>query len=311
MDDIASQLSEATIDTTGIYQSARQAVVRISDGQSTIGTGFVYDADGHVVTPSHVVGDLAVVDVLLSDGTIVVADVIGTCEFSDIAVLSPHKAFTAEALTLVDSNMVKIGEPVAVIGNPFELPGTITSGIVSETDRFVEISDNLGSRWVANLIQLDAAVNFGNSGSPLLKLKGEVIGMVIGRIDPGLGDGIYYAVSSNKLKRVAGAIIAQGFFDYPWLGVGVTNITPETARARGLDNITGVLISSVLAAGAADIAGVEADDIMVSINGTIVHEVADLTSYLGEYVNVNDTVTLEIIRDGGKIELSARADKRF
>jgi len=306
---VAIQLSESVIDLNEIYQRASQAIVKISDGESTIGTGFVLDSEGHIVTPHHVVQDRAQIDVILPDGTISAATIVGTCEYSDIAVLTAEEASDIGALALVDSTTVKVGEPVIVIGNPLELSGTITSGIVSQTNRFVEIRHDSGSRWIANLIQFDAAVNFGNSGSPLLNSKGEVIGMVIGRVDPTLGDGIYYAVSSNKVRRVADSIIDQGSFDYPWLGVEIANLNPETVRARNLETINGVLVKGVMAGDPAEVAGIKVDDIIVSIKGMAIWEVADLTSYLGEYMSRDEVVTIELIRDGTKLELSLKVGK--
>ena len=307
---VTSQLSKAVIDANGIYQRTRQAIVKISDGQKIIGTGFVLDAKGHIVTPQHVAQDRAQIDVIMPDGTLSVATVTGTCMYSDVAVLTSKEALNIEALTLADSSNVRVGEPVIVIGNPLDLPGTITSGIVSQTNRFVEISYDSGTRWVANLIQLDAAVNFGNSGSPLLNSKGEVIGMVIGRVDPNLGDGIYYAVSLNKVKRVADSIITRGSFDYPWLGVEIANLTPETVRARGLKTTNGVLVKGVITNTPAGAAGIKVDDIIMGIRGMAVQGTADLTSYLGEYMSIDEVVTLEIIRDGAKLELSVKLGKR-
>jgi S1-C subfamily serine protease len=163
---------------------------------------------------------------------------------------------------------------------------------------------------VANIIQFDAAVNFGNSGSPLLNSKGEVIGMVVARVDPDLGDGVYYAVSSNKVRRVALSLIEKGSFDYPWLGVEIANLTLETVRARNLETINGVLVKTVLVATPAEVAGIKVDDIIVAINETPVREVADLTCYLGEYSSPGEEVNLALIRDGAKMELPLKIGKR-
>ena len=310
LEGVAAALEQSVMDTSGIYQRVSPAIVKISDGEKIIGTGFVLDSEGYIITPHHVVQDRVQIDVILPDGAISAATIVGTCEYSDIAVLTLKEALTVEALTLVDSATVEIGESVIVIGNPLELSGTITSGIVSQTDRFVEIRYDLGSGWVANLIQFDAAVNFGNSGSPLLNSSGEVIGMVIGRVDPNLGDGIYYAVSSNKVRRVADSLIDHGSFDYPWLGVEIANLTPETVRARNLETVNGILVKGVITDTPAEAAGVKVNDIIVGINETAIGEVADLTCYLGEYVSQDEVVTLELIRDGTKLELSITVGKR-
>ncbi|GAI50687.1 unnamed protein product, partial [marine sediment metagenome] len=120
---------------------------------------------------------------------------------------------------------------------------------------------------MANLIQFDAAVNFGNSGCPLLNSEGEVIGMVIARIEPNEGDGIYYAVSSNKLKRVTASLIAQGSFDYPWIGVGIANLTPQMVQTRALETTNGILVGEILAESPASAAGIEVDDIIMAFDG--------------------------------------------
>lgn len=310
LEGVTAALEQSVMNASGTYQRVSQAVVKVSDGQNTIGTGFIFDPEGHIVAPYHVVQGRAQIDIILSDGTISSATVIGSSEQSDVAVLTVKEALTFEAPVWVDSNTVSIGEPVTVIGNPLDLPGTITSGIVSQTNRFVEIRYDSGSRWVANLIQFDAAVNFGNSGSPLLNSRGEVIGMVIGRVDPNIGDGIYYAVSSNKVKRVVDSIIDHGYFDYPWLGVEVANLTPETARARNLETVNGALVKGVMAGNPAEAAGIRVDDIIVGINGAAVREIADLISYLGEYTSRGEVVIVELIRDGAKLELSATIGKR-
>jgi len=163
---------------------------------------------------------------------------------------------------------------------------------------------------VANLIQFDAAVNFGHSGSPLLNSEGEVIGMVIARIDPELGDGVYYAISSNKVNRVALSLIERGYFEYPWFGVEIANLTAETVRDRDLETANGALVKAVLAGDPAEAAGIEVDDIIVTIDGTPVRGTADLTCYLGEYISPGDEVTLTIIRDGVEIELTLEVGNR-
>jgi len=305
---VAIEMEQSVIDAGKLYQEVSQGVVRISDGEKVLGSGFAFDSEGHILTPNHVVEGQNQIYIISPDGYTSPATIVGACEYSDIAVLK--QSLPIPALTLADSTAVKAGEPVIVIGNPFDLPGTITSGIISQTNRFVEVKYDTKTQAVANIIQFDAAVNFGNSGSPLLNSKGEVIGMVIARVDPKLGDGAYYAVSSNKVRRVALSLIERGYFDYPWLGVEITNLTPQTARARNLETVNGALVTTVRAATPAEAAGIRVDDIIVAINGTLVQEVADLTCYLGEYASPDDEVTLALIRDGAKIELPVKVGKR-
>ncbi len=302
------------IDAEGLYQKIKGSVVEVltetKGGEEKSGSGFVFHSERFIVTAYHVVKDADKVDVILNDGTITTANRIHYCPYSDIAVLRLEQKADAEALTLGDSNALTIGQPVIVIGSPFALSGTITAGIVSQKDRFVEI-DYDGDQYqaVANLIQCDASVNFGNSGGPLINAEGEVIGLVIARVDPLEGDGIYYAVSSNKLQRVTDSLIDHGFYDYPWLGIQIADLTSTEARSRQLDTVNGVLVTASLA-GPAALAGIQADDIIVAIDGVPIYKIADLTSYLGEYTSAQDLVVLTIIRDGTKLGLPVRLAQR-
>lgn len=305
----------AVISTERLYEEVKSGVVEVITEAGGIrqitASGFIFDPRGYVVTAYHVVEEATKIDVILYDGTISTASITGYCPFSDIAVLTLAQALTTDALTVGDSNALAIGEPVITIGSPFELSGTVTSGIVSQKDRFVEVRDVAGKqRWVANLIQCDATVNFGNSGGPLINSKGEVIGLTIARVPPTEGDGIYYSVSSNKLKRVALSLIDRGFFDYPWLGVKLTNLTPEEARAKQLDTINGVLVTEAIEGDPAALAGITADDIIVAIDGIPVRETADLTSYLGENKSPDETAMLTLMRDGETWEIAVKLGKR-
>ena len=307
---VATELEQSLIDVGKLYQEVSPGIVRISDGERIVGSGFAFDSEGHILTPQHVVEGQDRMDVILPDGKTSPVTVVGSCLYSDIAVLEMEQRLPIQALTLADSSAVRVGEPIIVIGNPLELPGTVTSGIVSQTCRFAEVEYEWKTRWVANLIQFDAAVNFGHSGSPLLNSRGEVIGMVIARIDPELGDGVYYAISSNKISRVALSLIERGYFDYPWLGIEIADLTTEAVQDRGLETANGALVKGVSAGDPAEAAGIEVDDVIVAINGMIIREVADLTCYLGEYSSAGDEVTLALIRGGAEIELTLEVGKR-
>ncbi|MFQ6121705.1 MAG: trypsin-like peptidase domain-containing protein [Dehalococcoidales bacterium] len=307
---VAASIPETGINAISIYQRVSQAVVRISNGEEVIGSGFIVNANAHVLTAYHVIERLSQVDIILPDGSFSAATIIGSSKYSDIAVLQLEEPLATQPLTLADSATVRIGEPVVTIGNPFDLTETLTVGIVSQIDQLAEIEYATEARWVSNLIQFDAPVNFGNSGCPLLNSKAEVIGMVIARVDPREGDGIYHAVSSNKLKRVATFLIDQGFFDYPWLGVEIINLTPQVAQTRGLETINGALVKKVVADSPAEAAGIKVGDIIVAINGIAVGDVADLISYLGENTSPGEIVTIALIRDSAKLELSLTVGKR-
>ena len=316
IEDMSARIEDIppAIDAEGLYHQVKGSVVEIvteAKGEKVSGSGFVFHSERFIVTAYHVVKGANKVNVTLHDGTICDVNKILYCPYSDVAVLKLEQAVAAEALTLGDSNAITIGEPVIAIGSPFQLSGTLTSGIISQKDRFISIDYDGGEHCaVANLIQCDASVNFGNSGGPLINAKGEVIGLVIARVDPLEGDGIYYAVSSNKLNRVAGSIIDRGSFDYPWLGVGLANLSPEEALSRQLDTISGTLVTEVMAGDPAARAGTRVDDIIIAIDDIPVRKAADLASYLGENKSPRDWITLTIIRDGGKLELSVQLAKR-
>lgn len=307
---VAAQIPESGLDTISIYQGVSQAVVRISNGYDVVGSGFIIDADAHVVTAYHVVEQLSKIYIILPDGVFSAATILGSSKYSDVAVLKLEEPPVITPLTLTDSDTVRTGEPVVTIGNPFEQTESLTAGIVSQINVLADVEYATETRGVANLIQFDAAVNFGNSGCPLLNSEGEVIGLVIARVNPQEGDGIYYAVSSNKLKRVATSLIDQGSFDYPWVGVLVSNLTPQVAQNRELETISGVVIVQVVAESPAEAAGIEVDDIIVAIDEMAVRDAADFISYLGEHTSPDDIVKLTLIRDSTQQELSLKIGKR-
>ena len=299
-----SGLSQSVINASEVYQRARQATVRINNGQRDIGSGFILDTEAHVVTAHHVIEDLSKIYVILPDGRVSPATTVGSSPHSDIAILKLRDNPGTEPPLLADSSQLRIGEPVVAIGSPFDLRETLTAGIISQTDRYVEVTHGLTRRWVANLIQFDAAANFGNSGGPLINSDGEIVGMVIARVDPDKGDGIYYAVAANKVKRVAADLIAQGFYDYPRIGINIANLTPQIVLDRGLATANGAWVKKVLANSPAEEAGIQRDDIIVAIDGVAIRDIAALTAYLGEHKSPGDEATLTLIRGGHQLEVS-------
>lgn len=309
--DATGELTQSVINASEVYQKVSLATVMISNGETTIGSGFIFDNHGHVVTAQHVVDNLSTIYVVLPDGRLSEAISTGSCQISDVAVLRLEDELDGvEPSALADSAKVRIGEPVAVIGTPFDLTGTLTTGIVSQIDRFAEIQYDAQSRRVPNLIQFDAAVNYGNSGGPLFNSEGEIIGLVIARVNPNDGDGIYYAVSANKVKRVVDELIIYGSFDYPWIGVTVSNLTPQAAQTRDLETTNGALVGGINPDGPAEVAGIKVDDIIVAIDGVNIRDVAGLTSYLGEYKSPGEAATITLIRGNSEMELSLEIGKR-
>ena len=307
---ITTHISQVTIDSADIYQKVKPAIVRISNGEGIVGTGFIFNSKPYILTAYHVAANLDALFVIFPDGTVSSARIVGSSQYSDIAILAPSNKTPIETLVFTDSAKVFIGEPVVTIGNPLGETETITSGIVSQIDRFREIEFDGETRFVANLIQFDAPANSGSSGGPLINKRGEILGMVIARVNPDTGDGIYYAVSSNKLNRVVSSILADGSFDYPWLGLIVNDITPEIAQTRKLETTNGVLVENVLANSNATSSDIQKNDIIIESDGIKIRDVAHLASYLGEYKSANDRVVLRVIRNSETIEISLRLDTR-
>ncbi len=297
-------LSGTIANIPAVYQKAVKAVVRITDGQAESGSGFIYDSTGRVVTAYHVVDGLSPIYIMLYDGRVIHAIVQGYDSVSDVAVLKLDLNPSIEPLQMADSSKIQIGQPVIVIGSPGDsedplgLKNTLTSGIISQVNQYVIVEN----RATPNLIQVDAPVNFGNSGGPLFDSSGKVVGIADARIDPTQGDGISWAISSNKVKRVADSIIANGNFPYPYLGINLSDLTPLQVTQKGLPSSNGALVT-IINGGPAAAAGVQTGDIIVSIDGVPINSIADLTCYLGEYKSPGDTSTLELQRGSGKIKV--------
>jgi S1-C subfamily serine protease len=313
-----SDISRAMVDASVVSEQVSRATVRITNGGYTAGSGFIYDNDGHVLTAYHVVESLTPIYVMLDDGRIFPASVAGYCQYSDVAVLSLESNPDVTPVITGNSSLMRVGEPVIAIGSPesslnsLGLKDTLTAGILSKVNLFLTYGDSQGKLelTVANLLQFDAAVNFGNSGGPLANSRGEVIGLVTARIDPTLGDGINWAVSSNKFKRVAEAIISSGSFDYPWIGTGIADLTPDMVENMSLETANGVLVTAVFTDSPAEMAGIKTNDIIIAIDGVPVNDSGELTSYLGEYKSPGDNMTLDIIRGVSELRLSVIVGER-
>ena len=311
--ELEAELAAFGIDPEAVFEQVNAATVRISDGEFTRGSGVIMDTESHVITAQHVIDGLAEIYVVTYDCLVARATLVGECEFSDIAVLKLDKDPVVTPPPFADSSLIIPGAPVLAIGSPWfeiddenKMRDTLTAGIISQVNRNIKIDGN----WIPNLLQFDAPVNFGNSGGPLYNADGEIAGIVIARILPTEGDGIYFAVSANKAKRVADEIIENGFFDHPWLGVIIEELLPEEVYDLGLDTGNGVYVAGVFGGSPAEDAGITAGDIIMSVNGVPMRNIADLTSYLAEYSSPGDTVILEIMRDDTIDELSVEIGSR-
>ena len=268
-----------------------------SGSQLAEGTGFVYDAKGDIVTNQHVVDGASTVRVKFSDGSTYSATVVGSDSATDIAVLHVNAPSSKlKPLTLGDSSKVQVGDGVVAIGNPFGLDGTVTSGIVSAVGREISSPDDTP---IEGAIQTDAAINHGNSGGPLLDLRGDVIGITSQIQSEGGGnDGVGFAVPSNTVKSIASQLISNGKAQHALLGV-----TPA-------DTANGVRIATVKSGSAADDAGLKAGDVITAVGSTQVQSSAQIRSIIAGH-QPGDGLTLTINRDGSSktvhVTLGARS----
>jgi 2-alkenal reductase len=303
-----------------IYQAVSPGVVSIAvatDQGSALGSGFVFDNEGHIVTNYHVVQGANYIEVSFTSGYKAVGDVIGVDTDSDLAVIDVDApGDELHPVTMGDSDALQVGQYVVAIGNPFGLNGSMSIGIVSSLGRTLDSMNEApgptGNLFSAgDIIQTDAAINPGNSGGPLLNLHGEVIG--VNRAirsynfnDSGetLNSGVGFAVSGNIVKRVVPSLITSGKYDYPYLGVtSISNLTLADAQDLGLDSTNGAYVSEVSADGPAAKAGVLAGDMIVGIDGLTVTSFDQLIAYLFTHESPGDTVVLHVLRGGEEIQI--------
>ncbi|KAE8762931.1 S1C family serine protease, partial [Georgenia thermotolerans] len=305
-------------DWANVANAVRPTVVAITvqTGQGTAqGSGVIIDAQGHIVTNHHVVGDAAGggIQVTLSDGRIYQASVEGTDPATDLAVITlkdPPKDL--HAATLGNSDDVVVGDPVAAVGNPLGLSSTVTTGIVSALDRPVQTSEQTqgqgqqGVQVVTNAIQVDAAINPGNSGGPLFDATGRVIGInsSIASIPNASGQagsiGLGFAIPSNLVKQISDQLIKDGVAQHAFLGVTMKDGTASDGGATR----TGAEVQAVQPGTPAADAGLQPGDVIVAINGDPVDGALSLTGFVRQYAS-GDKVTLTVIRDGKSLELPA------
>jgi 2-alkenal reductase len=314
---------------------------RVSPGTVAIitdsgqGSGFVYDSQGHIVTNYHVIEGARNVEVRFNSGFMSYGTVIGTDLDSDLAIVKVDApANELYPLPLGDSSTLKVGQTVIAIGNPFGLNSTMTLGIISALGRTLESIHESpdGNYYTAgDIIQTDAAINPGNSGGPLFNINGEVIGVnraIISNNFTSAGQptnsGIGFAVSINMIKRVAPGLIANGRYDYPYLGVSsMDSLTLEMVNALGLKSYTGAYITNVNPGGPADKAGLKAGttrtnlpgllgggDLVTAINGREVRTFDELLAYLITNHGPGDTVILTVLRGDQTLDLSVTLGKR-
>ena len=320
-----------------LFTKVEKSVVQVTEQDnsnelgSRLGSGFVYDKDGHVITNYHVVvpgsNNNDELQVSFLDGNVYSAELVGFDQFADLAVIKV-KNITSDKLTplpLANSTNLRIGETVVAIGNPFGLSGSMTVGIVSGLGRLLpsnENGENLGttsSFSIPNIIQTDAAINPGNSGGPLIDTLGRVIGINTAIFsNTGVYSGVGFAIPSNTISKVAQSLIQTGSYHHPYIGIIGLSLTPDLAKQIGLTQTKGFLVTSITKGSPAEKADLRAGtttktlngrdfdvggDIILKIDNRDVTKIDDILAYLESQKHVGDKVHLTILRDNTIREL--------
>ena len=264
---------------------------------NSMGSGFIVDATGLIVTNNHVVEGADSIQVHLQDGTIMKAELVGRDPKTDLAVIRVKPEKPLPTVAFGDSDKLRIGEWVTAIGNPFGLGGSVSLGIVSARNRDI----NAGP--YDDYIQTDAAINKGNSGGPLFNMAGEVVGINTAIFSPTGGSvGIGFSVPSNTAKSVVAQLEKFGETRRGWLGVKIQTVTPDIAESMGMDKARGALVADVTTGSPSEKAGVDAGDVIVEFNGRAIADSKELPRVVGE-TEVGKEVTLKVIRDGKEKEI--------
>jgi serine protease Do len=259
---------------------------------NSLGSGFIVDSSGIVVTNNHVIADADEINVIMNDGTKVRAEIVGIDKKTDLAVLKFKPPKPLVAVKFGDSDKLRLGEWVIAIGNPFSLGGTVTAGIVSARNR------DIASGPYDNYIQTDAAINRGNSGGPLFNLDGEVIGVNTLIISPTGGSiGIGFAVPSKTVAGVVDQLRQYGELRRGWLGVRIQQVTDEIAESLSIKPARGALVAGVEEKGPAKPAGIEPGDVVVRFDGKEIKEPKDLSRVVADTA-VGKEVDVVVIRKG-------------
>jgi len=311
-----------------VYARVSPAVVCITAPEqfgSCIGSGFILDGEGHIVTNNHVATAAPELLVTLADEHTVPAELIGADPGTDLAVLQidvpPEGLVSAE---LGDYTSLRVGQRAIAIGNPFGLERTVTTGIISSLGRTLPRDDS--DFQIAEVIQTDAAINPGNSGGPLLDSGGRVIGVNTAiRSLSGVNSGVGFAIPVDIIRRVVPELIAQGRYRHPWVGVSGLTISPEMVETLDLPVENGVLIFTVEPGSPAETAGLRGGsrevvvsgrpmlaggDILVTIGDQAVNRFDDLINYLSGSTSVGDTVLLILVRDGERLQIDVVLEER-
>ena len=278
---------------------------------SSLGSGFVIDPAGFVVTNNHVIEGADDIEVIFPNGSKLKAKLVGTDTKTDLSVLKVEPKAPLTAVRFGDSRQMRIGDWVMAIGNPFGLGGSVTLGIISARNR------NINAGPYDNFIQTDAAINKGNSGGPLFNMRGEVIGINTAIISPSGGSiGIGFAVPTELAENIVHQLIEFGETRRGWLGVRIQPVTDEISQSLGMDRARGALVSGVVKGGPVDNGVLRSGDVILSFDGRPINEMRDLPRAVAESP-VGKEVDVVVLRDGkeetvkvtlGRLEDSADAE---
>ena len=257
--------------------------------QRGVGSGFVMNREGYILTNNHVVEDADQIKVKLANGKEYEGKVVGRDPKTDLALIKINGSSDLQPLTLGNSDDLKVGSWVVAVGSPFGLEQTVTAGIVSAKGRVI------GSGPYDNFIQTDASINPGNSGGPLINMKGEVVGINTAIIAS--GQGIGFAIPINMAKEIAPQLQEKGHVTRGWLGVSIQEMTPELTKSFGLKEKKGALVAEVVSGSPAEKAGIEQGDVIVEFDGKEVTESKDLPRMVAS-TPVGKAVTIKLSRSG-------------
>ena len=334
MDDVLSSIFDNVSNSIVQIVSVTPPLFNLNpQAQNTteVGAGFIYDDSGHIVTANHVLAGANTVSVVFKDGDRYNATVVGRDAFTDTAVLKigdnnnttfNETNISSVPVTLGNSSSLRIGDRVVTIGYPFASKIAMTAGIIGQTD-YLLYFPFLGYS-VPNTILTDVAVNPGNSGGPLINMRGEVVGMIYGRLNPTAPPtgaqfpGLSVAIPSNTVSKVVAGLIQDGFYIHPAIGIIGSTLTVDLAKQFNdiPDSLEGVLVDTVVRGGTADIAGIEAattnkygerqsGDVITALDGNSIADIEGLLSYVQENKAIGEKIVFTVYRDGQYLNLSA------
>jgi serine protease Do len=268
---------------------------------NSLGSGFVIDSSGIVITNNHVIDGADEIEVIFPDGKRLKAELKGTDKKTDLAVLKVESDEPLPSVNWGDSSALRVGDWVMAIGNPFGLGGTVTLGIVSAMNR------NINAGPYDDFIQTDAAINRGNSGGPLFDMNGNVVGVNTAIISPTGGSiGIGFSVPSDTARNVIDQLIRFGETRRGWLGVRIQNVTDDLAESLGLSEAKGALVADVTATSPAETAGIQAGDVIVSVDGKAMEDSRALSRAVGNLAPDTE-VKVGILRKGKPMDITVKA----